>query len=261
VVRVSDFRRLIIAASVATVAVALAGQRAQAQSTAVDSAAYRPQIDASTLHPGQFVYAATLERDAVSTNLGTRTFTVSQAMYGGLPTWLLVETRAENGIPATDSVYAGLLALKPIHWTATLGTSRLAAEFRGDTLYGATSAPAGGRSIVTRVPRGMLVSAAMLQTVLELLPLQSNWEDSSMATLSVTPASDTIVPTRISVVGDESVQVPAGTFDCWVVAVHADAARGLYWVSKTDPMVVRSVLDVPTMNGAQLVSTLTTVVR
>jgi hypothetical protein len=256
--RVLDRARLIVAATLVTI---VGVQGAQAQVPVADSAAYRPQIDASTLHPRQFVYTATLERDAVSTNLGTRTFTVSQAMYGGLPTWLLVETRTDNGIPATDSLYAGLLALKPIHWAATLGTSRLAAEFRGDTVYGATSAPAGGRSIVTVVPRGTVVSAAMLQTVLRLLPLQSNWEDSSMATLSVTPASDTVVPTRISVVGDESVQVPAGTFDCWVVAVHADAARGLYWVSKTDPMVVRSVLDVPSMNGAQLVSTLTSVIR
>ncbi len=256
--RASDLARLIVAVAFG---LALGGQRAHAQVPVTDSSLYRPQIDASTLHPGQFVYAATLERDAVSTNLGTRTFTVSQAMYGGLPTWLLVETRTDNGIPATDSLYAGLLALKPIHWVATLGTSRLAAEFRGDTLYGATSAPAGGRSIVTAIPRGTFVSAAMLQTVLRLLPLQSNWEDSSHSTLSVTPASDTVAPTRISVVGDESVQVPAGTFDCWVVAVHADAARGLYWVSKTDPMVVRSVLDVPSMNGAQLVSTLTTVIR
>ena len=51
-------------------------------------------------------------------------------------------------------------------------------------------------------------------------------------------------------------RVPAGTFDCWVVAVHADAGRGLYWVTKPDPIVVRSALDVPAMGGAQLVSAL-----
>lgn len=256
-VRGTDARRLAAALLILS---PLAGARLLAQ-TVTDSILTRPPVDASTLRPGLFVYAATLEKDAVSTNLGTRTFTVSQATYSGLPTWLLVEARTDNGIPATDSLYAGVLALRPIHWVATLGTSRLAAEFRGDTVYGATSSPAGGRSIVTAVPRQTLVSAAMLQTMLRLLPLQSNWEDSSMAMLSVTPASDTVVSTRISVVGDESVQVPAGTFDCWVVAVHADTARGLYWVSKTDPIVVRSVLDVPSMGGAQLVSTLTTVIR
>jgi len=55
--------------------------------------------------------------------------------------------------------------------------------------------------------------------------------------------------------------VPAVTYDCWVVAVHADVGRGMYWVTKTDPIVVRSVLDVPAMGGAQLVSALTKVVR
>jgi hypothetical protein len=39
--------------------------------------------------------------------------------------------------------------------------------------------------------------------------------------------------------------------------VHADAARGLYWVTKRDPEIVRSALDVPALGGAQLVSALT----
>jgi hypothetical protein len=37
------------------------------------------------------------------------------------------------------------------------------------------------------------------------------------------------------------VRVPAW-FDCWVVAVHADQTKGLYWVTKIDPIVVRSTL-------------------
>ena len=61
--------------------------------------------------------------------------------------------------------------------------------------------------------------------------------------------------------GIYTISVPAGTYDCWVVAVHADVGRGMYWVTKTDPIVVRSVLDVPAMGGAQLVSALTRVVR
>ena len=66
-----------------------------------------------------------------------------------------------------------------------------------------------------------------------------------------------VIPTRLTVIGEVRVRVPAGTFDCWVVAVHADAARGLYWVTKQDPQIVRSALDVPSLGGAQLVSALT----
>ena len=45
-------------------------------------------------------------------------------------------------------------------------------------------------------------------------------------------------------------------------AVRAgDLARGMYWVTKQDAMVVRSALDVPGSNGSQYVSTLTAVMR
>jgi hypothetical protein len=101
----------------------------------------------------------------------------------------------------------------------------------------------------------------MLETELRLLPLQAAWEDST-STLAITLGATTVLPTRMSVIGEDNVHVPAGQFDCWVVSVHAgDTARGLYWVSKRDPIVVRSSLDVPTMGGAQLVSALTRVTR
>jgi len=96
----------------------------------------------------------------------------------------------------------------------------------------------------------------MLETALRLLPLQTGWEDSTTA-LSITLSATGIIPTRFTVIGEDRVRVPAGTFDCWVVAVHADAARGLYWVTKRDPEIVRSALDVPALGGAQLVSALT----
>lgn len=187
--------------------------------------------------------------------LGTRTVSLAPATYAGSPALLLVETRAGDGIPAADSLFAAVSDLRPLHWSATLGGARLSAEFRGDTLFGATSAPSGRRSIVAQVPAGSLVNAAMLESILRVLPLQTGWEDSTN-TLSVVLSGNTVIPTRLSVIGEDRVRVPAGTFDCWVVAVHADQSRGLYWVTKRDPIVVRSALDVPTLGGAQLVSSL-----
>ena len=73
--------------------------------------------------------------------------------------------------------------------------------------------------------------------------------------------SQLVLPTRIAVIGEDRVRVPAGTFDCWVVAVHADQTKGLYWVTKSDPIVVRSTLDVPMMGGAQMVSALARIAK
>jgi len=231
-----------------------------AQVQAGDNAPRRMRIPAAVIAPGQFVYQTTLERNAGTTVLGTRTVSVSQTTYAGSPAWLLLETRVGDGIPAADSLFAGIADLHPIHWSSTLGGARLAAEFRGDTVFGATSSPAGRRSMVAVVPNGTMVSGPMLETVLRLIPFQAGWEDST-GTLSISLNGNVVLPTRLYVVSEDRVRVPAGTFDCWVIAVHADPGRGLYWVTKQDPIVVRTALDVPTLGGAQLVSSLTRVIR
>ena len=232
-------------------------QSVGAQTATPDSVAAprRFRIGATPLGPGQFTYETTLERGSGTTVIGTRTTTVAISSYAGLAAWLLVETKSGDGVNATDTLFAGLSDLHPIHWSSSLAGARLGAEFRGDTVFGATSAPSGRRSMVFSIPSGTLVSGSMLEAALRVLPLQTGWEDST-STLSISLANSAVIPTRLSVIGEDRVRVPAGTYDCWVVAVHADPGRGLYWVTKQNPIVVRSAIDVPSMGGAQLVSAL-----
>jgi hypothetical protein len=241
------------AALVACAALQSVGAQTTPPDTAVAPRRFR--LPATTLGPGQFAYQTTLEKGSGTTLLGTRTTTVSIASYAGIAAWLLVETKAGDGVNATDTLFAGLSDLHPIHWSSSLAGARLAAEFRGDTVFGATSAPSGRRSMVLSIPSGTLISGSMLEAALRVLPLQTGWEDTT-STLSISLASNSVIPTRLSVIGEDRVRVPAGTYDCWVVAVHADPGRGLYWVTKQNPIVVRSAIDVPSMGGAQLVSAL-----
>jgi hypothetical protein len=252
-------RRLPLFAALALTSV-IAGASARAQNP-VDSTHHVIRIDASALRAGVFEYETTIEKDASTTSMRTRIVSVSSTNYVGTPAWLLLETRNGNGIPSSDSLITDMTGLHPIHWGAQLGRARLSAEFRGDTVYGGTSGPPGRRSIVATMAPSTIVSAAMLETVLRLIPLQTAWEDSA-STLSVSLNGATMYPTRIAVIGEDRVRVPAGQYDCWVVSVRAgDAARGLYWVTKRDPMVVRSTLDVPVLGGAQLVNALVRVSR
>ena len=101
---------------------------------------------------------------------------------------------------------------------------------------------------------------AMLESILRIAPIQVGWED-TVVTLSVSLTGASVSPTRIYVVGEDRVTVPAGTFDCWVVAAQSEGSKGLYWVTKRDPIVVRSTLDVPALGGAQLVSALSRIAR
>jgi hypothetical protein len=216
-------------------------------------------IDPRLLTPGAFVYDMSLERDASTTPLGSRTVSVSTTTYAGSPAWLMLETRIGERVASTDSLFVDP-SLHPLHWTAILGQARLAAEFRGDSAYGATSGPPGRRSIVMAVPPRTVVSGAMLESILRIEPIQLGWED-TVATLSVSLTGASVSPTRMYLVSEDRVQVPAGTFDCWVVAVRSEGSKGLYWVTKRDPIVVRSTLDVPALGGAQLVSALTRIAR
>ena len=241
-------------AVVATAAVAVP-VAAVAQST-TDVAANRMRVDAAPLRPGQFEYQTTLEREAATTVIGSRTVSLSAASFAGAPVWLIVERRSGDGIAAADSVFAETAGLHAVHWTSSIGPARVAADFRGETMYGGLSSPAGRRSVVTSVPAGAIISAAMLETVLRLLPLHGAWEDSS-SMLAVSLGGNAVLGMRLSVIGEDRIRVPAGQFDCWVVSAHADPARGLYWVTKRDPMVVRSAVDVPVLGGAQLVNALT----
>lgn len=232
-----------------------------AQAAPVDSSARRLRINPTAVRSGQFVYQMTLERDAGTTILGTRTLTVSLSNYAGAPAWLLLEQRQLDSAVDTDSLFTDLVGFRPLHWGARIGGARVSAEFRGDTAFGGTSGPPGRRSIVASVPSVTFINWGMLETVLRLLPLSASWEDSAQ-TFSASLGANATLPTRLSVIGEDRVRLPAGMFDCWVVAVHAgDTARGLYWVTKTDPIVVRSAVDVPTLGGAQLVSSLTRIGR
>ena len=218
------------------------------------------RLDLTALKAGKYVYQTVLERDASTTPLGTRMVSTVQANYVGTPSWLMFETRTGDGIPTTDSLFADSLGLRPLHWSSQLGQARLGIEFRGDSAFGATSAPPGRRTIVSPIPPGTIVNSAMLETELRLLPLQAGWRDSTTS-LSILLGASALIPTQLSVIGEDRVQVPAGSFDCWVVSVRASAAHGLYWVSKSDPIVVRSAVDVPSLGGAELVSALMAIVQ
>lgn len=239
--------------------VAMMPAAVRAQSGPLDAGPRRLRFDPAPLRPGQFVYEITLERDAGTSIVGSRTVSATMTTYAGTPAWLLLENRYGDALPFTDSLFTDL-SLNPLHWGSLLGGARLVAEFRSDTVFGATSAPTGRRSMVGAMPPGALVSSAMLETVLRLLPLQTTWEDSATV-VSVTPGGNTVVPTRLAVIGEDRVRVPAGTFDCWVVSVRADPGRSLYWVTKHDPVVVRSAMDVPSLGTAQLIYSLTRIGR
>ena len=248
-------RSLLLPLLIAAVSAALTAQ------TPFASAPRLLHVDPTRLTPGQFVYETVLEHDITATALGSRTVSATPASYNGTNAWLLLESKSGGTISSLDSLFVDQTALRPLHWSSTIGKAHLGIEFRNDSAFGGTNAPSGRQSVFSAVPPATIVNAAMLEMALRTLPLNAAWEDST-TTLSVSLNGVTPLPTRVAVIGEDNVRVPAGQFDCWVVSVRAaDLTRGMYWVTKSNPIVVRSALDVPGLNGAQYVSTLTAVTR
>jgi hypothetical protein len=148
--------------------------------------------------------------------------------------------------------------LTPLHWGASTGQARLAAEFTQEKLYGATSSPLGRRSLVGPAPRGVIASEGMLDGILQLSPVDDGWTADAML-LVVGLDSTRVVPGRLTAEREEEVTVPAGTFESWVVSLKTENAEKWLWISKEQRIVVKSSQILTQLNGAVLDRVLTRV--
>ena len=216
-----------------------------------DPQSSRLQVDATALRPARYSYDLSVTRDGSAQELGSQTITFADASYAGVPGWLILEARSGVGISGLDSLVASRDALDPLHWGASTGLARLAAEFARDSVYGATSSPLGRRSLVGPAPRGVIAGEGMLDGLMQLAPIDNGW--TADATLLVADLTGTrLVAARMAVEREEEVTVPAGTFTSWVVSVRTGNGTKFLWVSKDDRMVVKTSQTLTQLDGAVL---------
>jgi hypothetical protein len=111
-------------------------------------------------------------------------------------------------------------------------------------MYGALQTYQGRSSFAAPVPAGALLTAGMIERVLELVPLGAGYR--SAATLvQLDLGAPRTVPAVIAVVGDQSVALLDRSVDCWVVAVRAGGSEERLWVSKDAPRVLKTEQATP----------------
>jgi hypothetical protein len=215
-------------------------------------------VDATLLRSARYAYDVAITRDGLTQPLGSQTISFTDATYAGSSSWLILEARDGGGIAGLDSVVASRDGLAPLHWGATTGQAKLAAEFTRDMLYGATSSPLGRKSLVGPAPRGVIASEGMLDGLLQLAPLDIGW--TADATLLVADLTGTrLVAARLMVEREEEVTVPAGTFPSWVVSLKTGNGDKWLWMSKEHRIVVKASQALSQLNGAVLDRVLTRV--
>lgn len=192
------------------------------------------------LRLGILTYALALTKaDGAIVTLGTRTVTVSEASLGGTPSWLIDESRRGTAIESVDSTYVARADLRPQRWASRIGQSQLGIVVSRDTMFGAVSTHRGRSSFVMPLPAGALLSAGMVERLVEQLPLGPGYRAGATLLLIDGPTIRAI-PAEIAVDREDRVTWGGGTVDCWLVAIRAGSMELRLWVTRDGARVVRT---------------------
>jgi dipeptidyl aminopeptidase/acylaminoacyl peptidase len=215
--------------------------------TAADGVA---ALDGSGLAPITLDYETTLQAGQRSIQRPTRR-TLASAMHEGTEAWRIVD--AVEGAAQADTLVVDRATLRPIE--RRVG-GRGAVQLRFDSLRvtGQLSIRGQTRSVQQDFDRPVLASTANLEIGLATLPLEPGYE----AAIPVFQLQQqTVATTTVRVTGTETVEVPAGTFETYVLEATSEgpAPSGTIYVRKAAPHhVVKADLQV-TSGGRTITAT------
>jgi hypothetical protein len=202
-------------------------------------------LNGALLRVGTLTYALSLIRPAGDTTpLGRRTVSVSEATSGGVPSWLIAESRVGTVVETTDSVSLVRADLAPERWSATNGTSRFAASFTRDSMFGGTDTYQGRSSFGVPVPSNALLSAGMAERVIEMLPLHDGYRVGAYLVL-VVGQTPQMVRSEIVVDSTETLTIGRQSVECWRVLLRTPATEERLWVARDGARVIRTEQLVP----------------
>jgi hypothetical protein len=204
-----------------------------------DSAGYFARPNGMLMHPDTATYTLELRRDTVLVPLGARTVVVSASTMGGVPDWLVAESHTGTAIATYDSLHLRRVDLAPVRWTARNGVSQLAVSFTADSMFAALQDYQGRGSFAAGIPPGALITPAMVDRLLALVPLGVGYR-SGASLVNIEERGPQAVPATISVEGEEQVMLGAQQVDCWLVVLRTPTTEKRYWVQKSPQRVVKT---------------------
>ena len=222
-----------------------------AADTGVAAQPLRP--DGSRLQPRGMLYDVLVTGDSGTQHVGWYTVWIYDVTFAGRPAWE-VSDRRESHAPfavrvTRDSVILGREDLAPLRWEASAGASRFVTAFSGDSAYGGATGPAARSTFTVATPAPVVTSEGSLDALLQIAPLGPGWS-ASASMLVADMAGARLVPLHLAVVREESVAIPSGQFDAWVVRAAVDGTERLIWIDKATRVVVKTSEVPPHMPGS-----------
>lgn len=207
-------------------------------------------LNVARLEPFRRSYDIIVYQRDSSVIIGSRDVSLEQSELAGTAGWLLVERRT-GAVPAAESVFVAP-DVRPVRWSSSVGPARLAAAFVGDTIMGATTVGSARQNIRIVGRPDLLLSGAMVELALGLLPLHDQWRDSA-AVIALGLAGQAVVPVELTMLGSEELQMDSvSTRATSVVALRSEQRSVLYWVDAESGAVLRMQQVLPPHVGTLL---------
>lgn len=216
-------------------------------------------VNVTRMRPVRLEYARSW-RDSTHTEVAhtTSVVTLERTVSGGKAAWLLVSRSSgvKDGRPllALDSVMVARADLRLLRHTALVAPYsryddiRITQAFRGDSVAGEMIATRGGtraaqRPIARTLPpkSTQYIAGAFGPVLFGALALNESWRGSASVVGWAVRDDDVSMSIDLRVIGEDSVTVPAGRFDCWQVEIRYPRGKLLVWVRKADGVSVRSL--------------------
>lgn len=219
-----------------------------------DSGAPNPVLvspAAASLAPSKRVYVARIFSEGQAHRLGFRTLELTDGTYDGSNAWLLTESRTIGQLVLAESLYVSKSTLAPLHRIVHTADQQITTHYAPDSIVTTFSGDSGVTRVALAEERNLVGNIYWLEPLFASLPLAEGWKGEA-TTLFIGPRDHARVVMQMEVVGQDSVEVPDGTFDCWAMNLQVGDTQEHLWIRKTDRVLIKQDTPVAGIAGAKV---------
>jgi len=206
---------------------------------------------AAALTPSKRVYVARIFSEGQAHRLGFRTLELTNGTYEGTNAWLLSEARATNNLMLAESLYVSKATLAPLHRVVHTADEEIVTHYAPDSIVTTFSGDSGTTRVALPEERNLVGNIYWLEPLFASLPLAQGWKGEA-TTLFVGPKDHARVVMQMEVMGQDSVEVPDGTFDCWAMNLQVGDTQEHLWIRKSDRVLIKQDTPVAGIAGAKV---------
>lgn len=206
-------------------------------------------LDGTRLRAGRFTLTRSVTDKGASTVVARSLISLDSVSYDGRAAWRVVQLTTGAATEA-ETVLVERKSLRPIGRVERVRPYVSYAEivirqrFNGDSVQGWMHTDRTfGRPISRRLDPKFgwyIPSEALAPFLLEGATLSRDWKASVAFVGWAVRSNDVFYRFNMTVVGEEKITVPQGSFDCWRIKMESGGKQIDYWVRKSDGLGIRT---------------------